>query len=74
VEQLYAISDQGFRELEQVRLSPIMRSSAPSDCCQGCRYPSDYHPAGRELLAFVTRRAWACYQRVGAGAVHHRRD
>ena len=46
MDQLYAISDQGFRELEQVRLSPIMRLSTPSDCRQGCRYLSDYHPAG----------------------------
>lgn len=31
VEQLYAIADQGFSELEQVRLSPIMRFLALSD-------------------------------------------
>jgi hypothetical protein len=31
VEQLYAIADQGFSELEQVRLSPIMRLFALSD-------------------------------------------
>ena len=34
VEQLYAIADQGFNELEQVRLSPIMCLFALSDAAK----------------------------------------
>lgn len=44
VEQLYAIANQGFCELEQVRPSPVMRLFALSDVAKGCQYLRDYNP------------------------------
>ena len=64
MEQLYAIADQGFRELEQVRLSPIVRQSASSDSRKGCQHIRDYNPASREPLTFVARRACPGHQRI----------
>jgi hypothetical protein len=62
VEQLYAIADQGFSELEQVRLSPTIRLFALSDVAKDTstletiiQQAEDVLPSLREEHAQVIR-------------------